>query len=134
MNAMRSLGRFCRILVASALCAGLSVHSNAQLSDSVEASDSSSPPVIDVEVAPEVQSRALPASFEPYLDGVMNALFEDYNLVGAVFSLVYDGQPAIFRGYGYADLESRVPADPAAHLFRPGSVSKLVTWTAVMSA
>ena len=132
MSPTRSLGRFSRLLVASALCAGLSGHSNAQLADAVNASDSSTPPAVETEVGPGVRPEALPPSFEPYLDGVMNALFENYNLVGAVFSLVHDGQPALSKGYGYADLESRVPADPAVHLFRPGSVSKLVTWTAVM--
>ena len=132
MSPTRSLGRFSRLLVASALCAGLSGHSNAQLADAVDAGDTSTPPAIEAEVGPGVGPEALPPSFEPYLDGVMNALFEDYNLVGAVFSLVHDGRPALSMGYGYADLESRVPADPAVHLFRPGSVSKLVTWTAVM--
>src|SRR4029077_13996610 len=36
------------------------------------------------------------------------------------------------RGYGYSDVEKRTPVDPALTLFRPGSVSKLLTWTAVM--
>jgi CubicO group peptidase (beta-lactamase class C family) len=36
------------------------------------------------------------------------------------------------KGYGYADVETRAPVDPATTLFRIGSVSKLFTWTAVM--
>ena len=36
------------------------------------------------------------------------------------------------RGFGYADLATKEPVDPDRHLFRPGSVSKLFTWTAVM--
>ena len=36
------------------------------------------------------------------------------------------------KGYGYADVEKRTPVDPERTLFRPGSVSKLFTWTAVM--
>ena len=36
------------------------------------------------------------------------------------------------QGYGFADVASRKPVDPATTLFRPGSVSKLFTWTAVM--
>ncbi len=40
--------------------------------------------------------------------------------------------PILAKGYGYADLAARKPVDPNATLFRPGSVSKLVTWTAVM--
>ena len=36
------------------------------------------------------------------------------------------------RGYGFSDVEKRTPVDPKLTLFRPGSVSKLLTWTAVM--
>jgi CubicO group peptidase (beta-lactamase class C family) len=46
--------------------------------------------------------------------------------------VVKDGQVLFSKGYGYADLEARIPVDPATTLFRPGSVSKLFTWTAVM--
>lgn len=62
----------------------------------------------------------------------MSVAFERLDLVGAVISVVHEGQLALSKGYGYADLESRTQADPAVHLFRPGSVSKLLTWTAVM--
>jgi CubicO group peptidase (beta-lactamase class C family) len=36
------------------------------------------------------------------------------------------------RGFGYANVEKKTPVDPKLTLFRPGSVSKLITWTAVM--
>ena len=36
------------------------------------------------------------------------------------------------KGYGYADYARKIPVDPRRTLFRPGSVSKLFTWTAVM--
>jgi CubicO group peptidase (beta-lactamase class C family) len=36
------------------------------------------------------------------------------------------------RGFGYADVAKRIPVDPVRTLFRPGSVAKLFTWTAVM--
>lgn len=70
--------------------------------------------------------------FEAYLDGVMAAQFRDYELAGMTFSLVVDGERVLSRGYGYADLETRTPVVPERHLFRPGSVSKLFTWTALM--
>lgn len=35
------------------------------------------------------------------------------------------------KGYGYADIEHRIPVDPAEHLFRIGSISKTVTGTAL---
>ncbi len=36
------------------------------------------------------------------------------------------------KGYGYSDVKTRKPVDPELTLFRPGSISKLFTWTAVM--
>jgi CubicO group peptidase (beta-lactamase class C family) len=46
--------------------------------------------------------------------------------------IVKDGQVLVEKGYGFADYERRIPVDPRATLFRPGSTSKLFTWTAVM--
>lgn len=54
------------------------------------------------------------------------------DIVGAVVTVVSDGQIIANRGYGYSDLEPQTPVDPEHTLFRPGSVSKLFTWTAVM--
>ena len=90
-------------------------------------------------VEPAQEAEAVPATldhdsrdFESYLDGLVAAQFQDYDLAGMTFALVLDGEVALTKGYGYADLASLTPVDPAVHLFRPGSVSKLVTWTAVM--
>ena len=54
------------------------------------------------------------------------------DIAGAVVVVVKDGAVLVQKGYGHADVEARTPVDPAATLFRPGSVSKLFTWTAVM--
>src|SRR3954468_6161893 len=51
---------------------------------------------------------------------------------GAVVSVVKDGQVLFQKGYGYADVEEKKPVLPDQTLFRPGSVSKLFTATAVM--
>jgi len=51
---------------------------------------------------------------------------------GAVVVVVKDGQPLTMRGFGYSDVAKARPVDPEMTLFRPGSVSKLFTWTAVM--
>ena len=53
-------------------------------------------------------------------------------VAGAVVVVVKDGQVFFQKGYGYEDVEKQAPVDPAQTLFRPGSVSKLFTWTAVM--
>jgi CubicO group peptidase (beta-lactamase class C family) len=57
---------------------------------------------------------------------------DEHNIVGATLAVVQDGEIIFSKGYGYADLENRIPVDPAKTLFRPGSTSKLFTWTAVM--
>jgi len=67
-----------------------------------------------------------------WLDGLMpNALKVD-NIPGAVVVVVANGQILTERGFGYSDVAKRKPVDPKLTLFRPGSVSKLFTWTAVM--
>jgi len=70
--------------------------------------------------------------FEAYLDGLMAAQFKDHKLAGATFALIHNNRPVLTKGYGMADVASQTPVDPQRHLFRPGSVSKLFTWTAVM--
>jgi CubicO group peptidase (beta-lactamase class C family) len=46
--------------------------------------------------------------------------------------VVKDGEVFFCKGYGFTDLESKKPVDPAKTLFRPGSISKLFTWTSIM--
>ncbi|HEY0335673.1 MAG TPA: serine hydrolase domain-containing protein [Stenotrophomonas sp.] len=67
-----------------------------------------------------------------WLDGFMPYALQTGDIAGAVVVVVKDGQVLFQKGYGYADLDKRTPVDPDTTLFRPGSVSKLFTWTAVM--
>lgn len=67
-----------------------------------------------------------------WLDGLMPYALARGDLAGAVIVVVKDGQVLTQRGFGYADVAKRSPVDPDRTLFRPGSVSKLFTWTAVM--
>lgn len=69
---------------------------------------------------------------EAWLDGYMPYALDSGDIAGAVVVVVKDGQVLLQKGYGYSDLEKRTPVDPERTLFRPGSVSKLFTWTAVM--
>jgi len=73
-----------------------------------------------------------PEDLEAFVDGLMAAHMQSHQLPAAVISVVKDGELFFAKGYGYADLESREPVDPERTLFRPGSISKLFTWTAVM--
>ncbi|MGH8480900.1 MAG: serine hydrolase domain-containing protein, partial [Nevskiaceae bacterium] len=69
---------------------------------------------------------------EAFLDGVMEAHLKYNPMAGATLSVVKDGEVVLVKGYGYADLEKQIPVDGEQTLFRPGSTSKLFTWTAVM--
>lgn len=72
------------------------------------------------------------ADVEAWLDGFMPFALARNDIAGAVVVVVRDGQVLAQKGYGYSDVARRRPVDPATTLFRPGSVSKLFTWTAVM--
>lgn len=67
-----------------------------------------------------------------WLDGYMPYALHSADIAGAVVVIVKDGAIVTERGYGFSDVAKRAPVDPNLTLFRPGSVSKLFTWTAVM--
>jgi CubicO group peptidase (beta-lactamase class C family) len=69
---------------------------------------------------------------EAWLDGYMPYALQTGDIAGAVVVVVKDGQVLAQKGYGYSDVKTRKPVDPELTLFRPGSISKLFTWTAVM--
>jgi CubicO group peptidase (beta-lactamase class C family) len=69
---------------------------------------------------------------EAFLDGLMPMQLQRENIAGAVISVVRDGKIIFAKGYGYSDVAKKTPVLPDQTLFRPGSVSKLITWTAVM--
>jgi CubicO group peptidase (beta-lactamase class C family) len=73
-----------------------------------------------------------PKEIEVFIDGVMIDQMDANHIPGAVVSVVKDGKMVFAKGYGYSDLENRIPVDPEHTLFRVGSVSKLFVWTAVM--
>jgi CubicO group peptidase (beta-lactamase class C family) len=67
-----------------------------------------------------------------FLDGFMPQQIEHADIAGAVVAVVKDGKLLFAKGYGYSDVEKKLPVSPETTLFRPGSISKLFTWTAVM--
>jgi CubicO group peptidase (beta-lactamase class C family) len=72
------------------------------------------------------------ADVHAFLDGFVPMQLEREDIAGAVVLVVKDGAIFFAKGYGYSDVEKRTPVTVDATLFRPGSVSKLFTWTAVM--
>src|SRR5207342_2281720 len=69
---------------------------------------------------------------DAWLDGYVPYAIARGDIAGAVVVVVKDGQVLTERGYGFSDIEKRTPVSPETTLFRPGSISKLFTWTAVM--
>lgn len=83
--------------------------------------------------APAPAAHALTADdVGAWLDGLLPAEMKRADIAGAVVVVVKDGQILVERGYGLADVKARRQVDPDATLFRPGSISKLFMWTAVM--
>ena len=78
--------------------------------------------------APELTA----ADLETFLDGLMPLQLERADIAGAVVAVVKDGKLLFAKGYGYSDYEKKVPVSAENTLFRPGSISKLFTWTSVM--
>lgn len=92
---------------------------------------------------PETKSESVPVSavtphqmteqdVSAFLDGIMPQQLAREDIAGAVISIVKDGKVIFAKGYGYSDVEKKKPVSPEDTLFRPGSISKLFTWTAVM--
>jgi CubicO group peptidase (beta-lactamase class C family) len=73
-----------------------------------------------------------PAEMEAFLDELMAKDMQERHIAGAAIAVVKDGQLFFTKGYGYADLENKIPVDPEQTMFRIGSVGKVFTWTAVM--
>jgi len=86
------------------------------------------PAVIEAPTSPSLTR----ADLEAWLDGFIPYAINKGDIAGAIVVVVKDGQVLLQKGYGYADVEKKTPVDADRTLFRPGSVSKLFTWTAVM--
>jgi len=67
-----------------------------------------------------------------FLDGIVPQELAREDIAGAVVSVVKDGKVLFAKGYGYSDVKKKTPVSATDTLFRPGSISKLFTWTAVM--
>ena len=72
------------------------------------------------------------ADAETFLDGVISLQLAREDIAGATVSVVKGGKLLFAKGYGYSDVANKKPVAADETLFRPGSISKLFTWTAVM--
>lgn len=83
-------------------------------------------------VTPERVGPSDPQELEAFIDGMMAAHMPSRDIPAATIAVVKDGEIFFAKGYGFADREKKIPVEPDKTLFRPGSTSKLFTWTAVM--
>jgi len=122
---MRAISLIATLLSASsALAASVETVPQAPLTPQTTAV----PTALEVPAGPQLTRTDV----EAWLDGFMPFALERGNIPGAVVVVVKDGEVLVQKGFGYADVEKQEPVDPEQTLFRPGSVSKLFTWTAVM--
>jgi CubicO group peptidase (beta-lactamase class C family) len=69
---------------------------------------------------------------EAFFDQFFQDKMAERHIPGAVFVLVKDGRTIFAQGFGYADLQRKIPVIPDKTAFSVASVTKLFTTTAVM--
>jgi CubicO group peptidase (beta-lactamase class C family) len=90
------------------------------------------PPSPNPETVRESVHEMTPADVEAFLDGIVPLQLSQTDIAGATVSIVKDGKLLFVKGYGYADVQKKQFVSAPETLFRPGSISKLFTWTAIM--
>jgi len=86
----------------------------------------------DVKSNPQICGIKDPKELEAFLEKFFTEQMTKHDVPGAMFVLVKDGRIFLSKGYGYADLEKKIPVVPDKTLVRAYSVSKAFTATAVM--
>jgi CubicO group peptidase (beta-lactamase class C family) len=81
---------------------------------------------------PALSAELTAPDVEAWLNGLMSYGLENGDIAGSVIVVVKDGKVLFQSGYGYADVDRKIPMDPEKVMTRLGSTSKLFTWTAVM--
>jgi CubicO group peptidase (beta-lactamase class C family) len=93
------------------------------------------PPAAEAESTPAVDPSEEPLDLGAVIasmDSAVAEVMERRGIPGGVLVIVADGGIAHAEGYGYTDLERQTPVDVRGTRFDIGSVSKLLTATAVM--
>jgi len=81
---------------------------------------------------PQVAVTIDSAELAGFIDPLIMAQIAKEQIPGAVFILVQNGRVLYQRGYGFANLADRKPADPGTTIWRIASISKVFTATAVV--
>lgn len=72
------------------------------------------------------------ADLQAFSDGFFPYALSRGDVAGATVAVVANGRILFEKGYGLSDIAARRPVNPKTTLFRLGSTSKVLTWTAVM--
>ncbi|PIG91828.1 serine hydrolase [Gloeocapsopsis sp. IPPAS B-1203] len=89
-------------------------------------------PVQSVPAAPTAPGLNDPQEFEAFVDNFFKEEMSKSHIPGGVVSVVKDGKIFFAKGYGYANVEKKIPVEADKTLFRVASLSKLFTATAAM--
>ncbi|WP_374147029.1 serine hydrolase domain-containing protein [Sphingomonas sp. 28-63-12] len=81
---------------------------------------------------PPPADRAPPESMPALIDGMIASQLAEHHIAGATVSVVQDGKLIFAKGYGFADIDKRVPVVADRTLFRIGSISKVFTTIGTM--
>jgi CubicO group peptidase (beta-lactamase class C family) len=125
---MRAISPLATFLSACLLCAA----ARAQVPPPTTAPDTAPAAEAAAQAPVSASPQLTREDLEAWLDGFIPYAIAKGDIAGGIVVVVKDGQVLLQKGFGYADVEKKLPVDPEATLFRPGSVSKLFTWTAVM--
>ena len=89
-------------------------------------------PVCGIAVAQGDGDVGRPEVLEAFVDGLVPPLMRSHDSPSGAVAITRNGRIVLAKGFGYQDIGRNVPVDAYRTLFRPGSVSKLFTWVAVM--
>lgn len=82
-------------------------------------------------VAPEKLARGDYGQIEKYIAGLVDREMSDHEITGISIALIDDQKVIWQQGFGYSDLENKIPATPET-IYRAGSISKVFTAAATM--
>ena len=86
-----------------------------------------------VRAAEPTPEKPKPAATLVELDKRISKALTDAKIPGASVTIIENGQIALTKGYGFADVKTKTPVTPDT-VFRAGSISKSITSVAVMLA
>ena len=126
----------CGCIEAAGLICALALMLAAGAPVAAAAPAAKSPALITVPAAsgnPGSQAHVLSqADLAVFFDGMIPYAIQRANIAGATVAVVAGGKLLFAGGYGYSNVKTRTTVVVDQTLFRPGSISKLFIWTAVM--